>query len=206
MGCTSPVPRPRLGCASRSARSTRSSPTPVDPGITQHLAPNLHGFRFHPAPARACLGPSLIQSPFGDGEQFGRGPEVQRGQPGQDAGNYKIYDTIGEVPVGDWAEASQEGSHGFMDPNLLRAVENGFGGEPASFMCCCTRGTAPYYQWSNVHRQEHLPAGSPGFSSCVEGPRDWRRRRIADDADPHRTVWCFPSNSSGDRPAFRGCY
>src|SRR6185437_2741104 len=43
--------------------------------------------------------------------------------------SYQIYETIDQVPVDDWREASQEDSHGFMDPNFLRAVERGLEGQ-----------------------------------------------------------------------------
>jgi predicted N-acyltransferase len=47
--------------------------------------------------------------------------------------SYRLYDSIDEVPLNDWAEASQEGSHGFMDPGFLRAMEQGFAGEAKFF-------------------------------------------------------------------------
>jgi hypothetical protein len=42
-------------------------------------------------------------------------------------------------------------------------------------------------------------AGIPRRRACR---RDWRRRRIADDTNPDRAVWCFPSNGCWDRPLF----
>jgi predicted N-acyltransferase len=46
---------------------------------------------------------------------------------------YRLYESIDQVPLNDWNEASQEGSHGFMDPDFLRAVEKGFAGEARIF-------------------------------------------------------------------------
>jgi predicted N-acyltransferase len=45
----------------------------------------------------------------------------------------RLYETIDRVPLADWNEASQGGSHGFMDPGFLRAVEKGFAGEARIF-------------------------------------------------------------------------
>jgi predicted N-acyltransferase len=53
---------------------------------------------------------------------------------------YKIYDTIDEVPKGEWAKASQEGSRGFMDANFLRAVEKGLGEEAHIFYVLLYQG------------------------------------------------------------------
>jgi predicted N-acyltransferase len=47
--------------------------------------------------------------------------------------SYRLYDTIDRVPLDDWNEASQEGSHGFMDANFLRAVEKGLEGQARIF-------------------------------------------------------------------------
>lgn len=47
--------------------------------------------------------------------------------------SYRLYETIDQVPLADCNEASQEGSHGFMDPGFLRAVEKGFAGETRIF-------------------------------------------------------------------------
>ncbi len=46
---------------------------------------------------------------------------------------YRLYEKIDEVPEVDWQAASQEGSHGFMDPNFLRAIETGLAGQARIF-------------------------------------------------------------------------
>jgi predicted N-acyltransferase len=46
---------------------------------------------------------------------------------------YQLYETIDQVPLDDWREASQEESHGFMDPNFLRSVEKGMEGQARIF-------------------------------------------------------------------------
>jgi predicted N-acyltransferase len=43
--------------------------------------------------------------------------------------SYRLYGSIDQVPLADWKVASQEGSHGFVDPAFLRAVEKGFAEE-----------------------------------------------------------------------------
>jgi hypothetical protein len=55
----------------------------------------------------------------------------------------RLYETIDQVPLADWNEASQEGSHGFMDPGLLRAVEKGFAGEARIFHVLIDQGGKP---------------------------------------------------------------
>ena len=45
---------------------------------------------------------------------------------------FRLYETIDQVPMADWNEASQ-GSHGFMGPGFLRAAEKGFAGEARIF-------------------------------------------------------------------------
>lgn len=43
--------------------------------------------------------------------------------------SHRLYGSIDQVPLADWKVASQEGSHGFVDPAFLRAVEKGSGEE-----------------------------------------------------------------------------
>jgi hypothetical protein len=47
--------------------------------------------------------------------------------------SYRLYETIDQVPLSDWYNASQDGSHAFMDPGLLRAIERGFANEARIF-------------------------------------------------------------------------
>ncbi len=47
--------------------------------------------------------------------------------------SYQLYETINQIPLDDWREASQEDSHGFMDPNFLLALEKGLEGQARIF-------------------------------------------------------------------------
>lgn len=47
--------------------------------------------------------------------------------------SYRLYETIDEVPEADWKAACQEGSHAFMAPNFLRAIETGLAGQARIF-------------------------------------------------------------------------